>query len=191
MRKITLFLFLIIFSSCATYSKKDFKKSLINIDESNIASLNGSYKIFPVYSFNKKESNIPDSLKFRTGWFMYEMIQNSAPYYDKIASIAYNSAQVRIQNNFFKYILKNNDSIVKNDSIEFKLKKGMLRLKNSFYKCEGVPFIFGGCRNGRIRIGLSKSKNMIINKSYDQYGALLIIFGAGLTENKNFEYEKI
>ena len=67
----------------------------------------------------------------------------------------------------------------------------MVKLKNTFFKCEGLPFIFGGCRNGRIRIGLSKNKNLIINKSYDQYGALLIFIGAGMNYNTTYEYFRL
>ena len=75
--------------------------------------------------------------------------------------------------------------------MNYKVNNGMIKLKNSFYKCEGVPFLLGGCRNGRIRLGISKNNNLILNKSYDQYGALLIVFGAGLNNNSTYEYRKI
>jgi hypothetical protein len=131
-------------------------------------------------------------LKTKKHLGVYERIQNKAPYYDKTEILDYEYINLNFkQNGELIYELILNDTVIKKDSVSYKLTNGMFKLKNSFYKCEGVPFLLGGCRNGRIRLGISNNDNLILNKSYDQYGALLIVIGAGLNRNSTYEYKKV
>ena len=193
MKDIKLILLLLIFTSCASYSRKEFKNELVKIENSDYSSLSGKYESKPFHYFGKQSDwNKADSLKTKKHLGVYERMQNKAPYYDKTEILDYEYIDLNFEpNGELIYELILNDSVIKKDSVSYKVKNGMIKLKNSFYKCEGVPFLLGGCRNGRIRLGISKNDNLILNKSYDQYGALLIVIGAGVNSNSTYEYKKI
>jgi hypothetical protein len=193
MKNIKLILLLFIFTNCASYSRKEFKIELVKIKSIEYLSLNGKYESKPFRFFGEQSNwNTEDSLKTKNLLGVYERIQNKAPYYDKTEILDYEFIKLNFKpNGKLLYELILNDSVIKKDSVNYKVNNGMIKLKNSFYKCEGVPFLLGGCRNGRIRLGISKNNNLILNKSYDQYGALLIVFGAGLNNNSTYEYRKI
>ena len=166
MKLIIIVFFSLLLSNCASYSRKEFKKELIIIDQSNIEFLNGKYESRPFHFFgNQGNWNVKDSLVKRKHLGIYERFQNKSIQYDNIEILDYDYVNLNFNSNGnLIYELFLNDSIIKKDSINYKLKRGMVKLKNTFFKCEGLPFIFGCCRNGRIRIGLSKNKNLIINK---------------------------
>lgn len=172
MKNIKLILLLLIFTSCASYRRKEFKNELVKIENNEYSSLNGKYESKPFRYFGEQSNlNRTDTLKNKNHLGVYEIIQNKAPYYDKTEILDYEYFNFNFKpNGKLSYDLILNDSIIKKDSVSYKVKNGMIKLKNSFYKCEGVPFLLGGCRNGRIRLGISKNKNLILNKSYDQYG---------------------
>lgn len=180
-------------SNCASYCKKEFKNELIAIDKSNLSNLNGTFESRPFRYFGKQSDwTKKDSLKTRKLLGIYEKLQNKSGQYDQPEVLDYEYVKMEFKSNEkLIYELISKDSILKTDTINFKIKNGMIKLKNAFYKCEGIPFLFGGCRNGRVRIGLSDKNNLIINKSYDQYGALLIVIGAGVNSNSTYEYQKI
>lgn len=187
------FFILILLTSCASYSKKEFKTELSILNESNVNIINGKYEAFPFYQFgNQNNWNISDSLRIRNQLRAFELIQNKYHLEKEIDSFNYNIVEFKIINeNNLHYKVFLNDSIISEGSYEYKLKKGMIKLKNSYYKCHGLPFILGGCENSRIRLGISKRGNLIINDSYDNYGALLFIIGAGSNSNNTYEYKKI
>tara|TARA_R110000751_G_scaffold287893_3_gene392819 strand:- start:524 stop:928 length:405 start_codon:yes stop_codon:yes gene_type:complete len=134
MKIIKLILLSLIFTNCASYSRKEFKNELIKIDDTNSASLNGKYESLPFYYFGEQsEWNTTDSLKTKKHFDVYERIQNKAPYYDKTEILDYDYINLNFKpNGKLTFELISNDSIIKKDSIEYKVKRGMIKLKNSF-----------------------------------------------------------
>ncbi|PIE50135.1 MAG: hypothetical protein CSA38_04900 [Flavobacteriales bacterium] len=183
---ISCFIVLLTLYNCASVSQKQYKGDL-NV-KTQLKEFNGIYDAFPYYSYEKKEEK---DLKEAKHIYIYEIMQNTAPYYDKINFETYDKVKIEIQgSNSLSYSLISNNDLIKKGLINFTFKNGMMKLKNNFYKCEGVPFIFGGCREGFVKLGKSNNGDLIIQKSYDQYGAILFIFGAGLNHNVAYKYKK-
>lgn len=193
---LTLFSFTIL--SCASFTKKRFRKEVANLEKTELKKLTGNYSLNPIrryYSLGKEEPNdkIPDSLKRNNGY--YFLTNESYEKKSKFDSLKKNGSKYLLSlnlentNKLRVELLEN--SIVINDTIfEGKHKNGMFYLNNKYLDCNGVPFLFGGCRNNKRRIGLTKNGNLLINEAVSNEGALLLIIGAGYSYNVTYEYER-
>lgn len=185
-------------AGCASYSKKNIRKELENLEKIDISRLEGNYFINPTkeyYNYGKTQNdNKPDSLKNNNA---YQFILNTdfrkintkdsvGNENDKL------SLNLKFKNENLLSIKVYRDSQIVRDTILYgKYKKGMFYLDNKFLDCNGVPYLFGGCRNNKRRIGLTKKGNLLVNEAVSNEGAILLIIGAGYSYNLTYEYQRI
>lgn len=186
------------FSSCATFSEKGFRKEVEKLKIENISKLNGNYSFNPIkryYSHGKPEprDNIADSLRSNNAYiFLLNQPSNKYIKFDSISKIKNNfQLNLTVENNILKVKVLENLVVIKDTTLTGKYKNGMFYLDNKFLDCNGIPYLFGGCRNNKRRIGLTKNGNLIINEAVNNEGALLLIIGAGYSHNMTYEYKRI
>ena len=75
------------------------------------------------------------------------------------------------------------DNTVSNYTFEGKLKNGFFYLNNKQVEFNGVPYLLGGSRSEKTRIGLSKDNDLIVQTAIDNTGAFLLIIGSGYSYN--------
>ena len=183
---------------CASYSKKNIRKELDNLEKIDISRLEGNYFINPTkeyYNYGKTQNeNKPDSLKNNNA---YQFILNTDFRKINIKDSVGNendklSLNLKFKNKNLLSIKVYRDSQIVRDTILYgKYKKGMFYLDNKFLDCNGVPYLFGGCRNNKRRIGLTKKGNLLVNEAVSNEGAILLIIGAGYSYNLTYEYQRI
>lgn len=184
--------------SCASFSKKRFRKELENLEETNISKLNGKYSFYPIkryYSLGTERPNdtIPDSLKYNNA---YQFLVNES--YEKKAKFntlrkeenQYGITLTLENKNSLRFKVHENEKIIKDTILTGKHKNGMFYLDNKYLNCDGIPYLFGGCQNNKRRIGITKKGNLIINEAINNEGALLLIIGAGHSYNVAYEYDR-
>lgn len=186
--------------SCASFSKKGFRKEVEKLDKTNITKLNGNYSFYPIKKYignDKKEgNNISDSLKYYFN--AYDELNGELAYPPK--KIGFDSLfkkeneyqiSLNVENkNNLRIKVSENSTVIKDTILTGKHKKGMFYLDNKFLKCWGVPYLFGGCQNNKRRIGITKKGNLLINEAVDNGGAILVIIAGGYSYNVAFEYER-
>ena len=182
--------------NCASFSTKDFKNDYTRINESNLLSFNGKYSFYPIKKFDKKDPNSQYDIS-QNIINSYNYITNDILKFDDKDSIVKGLTEYHIELNLINNtdldvaLFKNNKSI-KKQQIKGELKKdGMFYLDNKYLKCNGIPYLFGGCNNNKRRITLSKNNNLIINEALDNTGALLFIFWAGQSYNGVYEFKRL
>ena len=195
-RLLLLLLFPVLLINCASFSNKDFKNDYTKINESELNSFNGKYSFFPIKKFDKKNANSNFDLS-KNVINSYNYSTNEILKFDDRDSILKDQTTYHIQLNILNdkelsvELFKNNNSI-KKQQIKGELKKdGMFYLDNKHLKCNGIPYLFGGCNNNKRRITLSKNHNLIINEALDNTGALLFLFWAGQSYNGVYEFKRL
>jgi len=195
-RLLLLLLFPVLLLNCASFSNKDFKNDYTKINESELNSFNGKYSFFPIKKFDKKNANSDFDLS-KNVINSYNYSTNEILKFDDRDSILNGQNTYYIQLNILTNtelsveLFKNNNSI-KKQQIKGELKKdGMFYLDNKHLKCNGIPYLFGGCNNNKRRITLSKNNNLIINEALDNTGALLFLFWAGQSYNGVYEFKRL
>jgi hypothetical protein len=180
--------------NCASFSKKDFKNDYTKINETNLASFNGKYTIFPLkkYGLQKEFSNTDTLSKYINS---YNDITNENLKFDDTKSVLNEQYLIElsiVNNTILNIDLFKNNSSIKKQQINGRIKKdGMFYLDNKFLKCHGMPYLFGGCRNNKRRIAISKNNNLIVNEAVDNSGALLLFIWAGYSYNSAYEFTRI
>ena len=85
-----------------------------------------------------------------------------------------------------------NKLLVKKIGIEAKLKRnGFIKLKNTKTNCQGIPYIFGGCDQKKMRIGFTKNEQMTVQEAVSNTGAFLFVFGTGYSYNAVYIFDAI
>lgn len=196
LKNILLIFIIISIFSCASYSKKEFKKNYTKIDDNGLNKINGNFQFYPSKRFGKDfEDRNPDSLRRyvnlyqglideeRENRIRFDSLRNDKKHY---------SVNLNLKNKTELNIKVLEDSKILKDTIIYgKLKKGMFYLDNKDLKINGVPFLFGGYQSDKRRIGISTNNNLIINTAIGNEGGLLIIFSAGYQYNTSYEFERI
>lgn len=174
--------------SCASYSKRQFKKDLQPLKTQNLLDLNGSYSYHPVsryFSFRKQseEDKTPDSLVRNNSYSFILDNYDSNNFKDRHITL-----YLKTEKELIVELVE--DSIVLEETlITGKLKNGMFYLDNKFLDCNGIPYFFGGCKNRKRRIGLKNNGNLLINEAEDTSGAILFFISGGVAGyNSTFEY---
>ncbi|MBF4484531.1 MULTISPECIES: hypothetical protein [unclassified Flavobacterium] len=195
-RLLLLLLLAVLLINCASFSNTDFKNDYTKINESELNSFNGKYSFFPIKKFDKKNANSDFDLS-KNVINSYNYTTNEILKFDDRDSILNGQNTYHIQLNILNdtelsiELFKNNISI-KKQQIKGELKKdGMFYLDNKYMKCNGIPYLFGGCNNNKRRITLSKNNNLIINEALDNTGALLFLFWAGQSYNGVYEFKRL
>lgn len=184
--------------SCASFSKKRFRKDLVNLQETTLTNLNGNYSFHPIKRFynhtkNNPYNHIPDSLRYNNAYdFLINEDHKKELKFDALRKKE-NSYQISLtleSSHLLRIKVLENSKVIKDTVFAGKLKNRMFYIENRFLSCTGIPFIFGGCVNNKRRIGLTKNNNLLINAAYSNEGALLLVFGAGYNYNVSFEYHR-
>lgn len=188
MKKYSLYFVIVIFIatsffSCATFSKKTFHKEIQNLKRENISKLEGNYTLEPIieYRYGKPEmvilqDKVSDSLITNNA---YRLLVTPQFNLKKEEFLKYQNAIRSIILKFqseHKLSLKvyENSILVKDTLLSGKYKNGMFYLDNKFLKCNGLPYIFGGCKSSKRRIGLTKKGNLLVNEAVSNDGAFLL-----------------
>jgi len=184
--------------SCASFTKKRFRKEIENLNENSISKMNGTYSFNPkrrYYSFVKEDANDrnPDSLTRNNAYdFLVNESYQKKKEFDSLRNKE-NEYQVSLNlenGNTLNVKVLENSNVIKDTIFTGKYKNGMFYLDNKYLDCKGIPFLFGGCRNNKRRIGLTKKGNLLINEAVSNEGAILLIIGAGHSYNVTYEYER-
>ncbi len=200
-QKLNIILFAVVWSticSCATFTKKRFRKEIACLKKVELNELTGIYSINPVrryYSLGKENPNdkIPDSLTRNNGYYFltndsydkkreFDSLRKSKELYYLRLTLE-NSTRLKVE-------LLENRNVIADTIFTGRHKSGMFYIDNKYLDCNGIPFLFGGCRNNKTRIGLTKKGNLLINKAVSNEGAILLIIGAGYSYNITYEYER-
>jgi hypothetical protein len=192
---IILLILIFLFSSCANFTKKGFRKNLEKLKPESITRLDGTYALRPARRYYSLENLYPkgyrpDSSRFANA---YEFLLNKGdqfPYLDSMKNDLTLKLRLEGATNLDVQVLENS-IILEQATLEGTYKNGMFYLDNKFLKCHGIPFILGGCENTKRRIGLTKEGNLLINEALSNEGAFLIMFGAGYKYNTTYEYKRM
>lgn len=192
MRIFILLLSALAFISCATFSKKEFRKDYVKLTESNINQLNGEYLFYPSKRYGKSSKNKRAS-DIRYANLYQEIVNESYGNKKRFDSLRSDSNNYRVRlhlvnNRLIELQVYENDSMIRDTLLGGKLKKGMFYLDNKYLKCSGIPYVFGGCQNNKRRLGLSKHNTLIVNEAASNEGALFIVLAAGNSYNASYEY---
>lgn len=194
---ITIFL-VFAFSSCATFSKKKFRKEIENLKIENISKLNGNYSYNPIKRYHnlgkpEPKDNIPDSLRHNNAYmFLLNKTLNKNDKFDSISKLKNNFClNLSLEsNNLLKIKILENSRIIKDTTLTGKYRNGMFYLDNNFLEYNGIPYLIGGFINNKRRIGLTKNGNLLINEAVNNEVSLLLIIGAGYSYNLTYEYKR-
>lgn len=194
---LTVLILSMIMFSCATFSKKGFRKEVDKLEETNLTMLNGNYSFYPIkrYIGNDKKQNdsVPNSLRYNNAYdFLINENYQKSREFDSLR-MKDNEYQITLNlenKNSLRIKVFENSLVIKDTLLAGKYKKGMFFLDNTFLECRGIPYLFGGCTHNKRRLGLTKSGNLLVNEAVDSSGALLIIIAAGYSYNATFEYKK-
>ncbi len=176
--------------SCASYTKNRFRKEIVNLKKVELNKLTGNYSLNSIRRYSGK---IPDSLYKNNGY--YFLTNKSYRKKSEFDSLEKNENKYLLSLNMentnkLRVELFENSKVINKTIIKGKHKNGMFYLENKYLDCNGIPFLFGGCRNNKRRIGLTKSGNLLINEAVSNEGAILLIIGAGYSYNSTYEYER-
>ncbi len=192
---LTFFALSLMLFSCATFSKKDFRKELIPLEETELSELSGRFSVQPVkkhWHFRKEDPDGKDTAAFQ--------LYNAYYFLTNTKENTFNLSKRRNADYFLQLMVRNTDSlqvqlvessrVISETVLAGKLKNGMFNIDNAYLSCNGIPYLFGGCRNNKRRIGVTKSGNLLINEAVSNEGALLLIIGSGYNYNVTYEYER-
>lgn len=183
---------------CVSFSKKVFRKEMVNIEENNLYEINGYYSVNPIkeyYSLNKDEPDrkVPDS-SMRINGYYFLTGENYTKQHE------FDSLNKNNNTYFLGLNLENkerlsvklieNSHIIRDTIFNGRYKNGMFYIDNEYLNCDGIPYLFGGCTNNKRRIGLTKKGNLLINEAVSNDGALLLFFWTGYEYNVTYEYER-
>lgn len=173
-------------NSCVSFRKSMIKDDLLEIKTENVHMIDGEYE------YNGYEYVRNDNVKSGTAGNVGDILDVQSPLINtcdrlRIQSVPlmkdkmYEIQFIFLKENEVKYLFK----------YDAELKKGLLLLKNYTSKCHGVPYLLGGCQVSQSRMGLTKNKNLLIQKYKDNSGALLLFFWSGYTINYAEKYKRI
>ncbi|AEE18516.1 hypothetical protein [Dokdonia sp. 4H-3-7-5] len=174
--------------SCASYTPRMINKARHKIDAASISSLNGTYDMDILQRYNRKGyAQEP----YESGYYKaFRQLDVDDKEYDSLSNYAITLKLVN--NKTLKAILLKEGNPVDTTEIVGRLKgNGLFHFKGENLECTGIPYILGGCTASKTRIGLTKDGHLLVNYAYSSEGALLLIFGAGMTYNTVHSFSRI
>lgn len=175
-------------SACASFSDGPIKHHKVKLTDSNLSILSGTYQLYPdsVYNQNGKTGlkvNSPKIEKF------HQYVSKSKIDFDTLAN---SHVVVQVSDHQVKFLFKEDALIKDTVSLPFKLQsRGLLSLGNRYATFEGIPYLLGGSRSEKTRIGLAKDGGLILNHAVDNTGAILLFFMAGYSYNISYHFKRI
>ena len=176
--------------SCASFSKKGFRKIVVPLSTENKSMYDGKYQLH-----SKKElSALNKTSSTQIDTSITVNVVNLLTNQNKLDSAVNNTSILYI--NFTSRTIINlkvemNNIKIIDTLLQGKFKNGMFYLNNNFLKCNGIPFILGGCQNNKRRIGFTKMGNLLVNEAVSNEGAFLLLFGSGYSYNVTYEFKKL
>ncbi|MBC8753457.1 hypothetical protein H2O64_02160 [Kordia sp. YSTF-M3] len=174
-------------SSCASFSNKISKKESVRLTKKNIQDIEGTYEFQPFKSFGARGNRVYDvsnDIKNIDQYLVGEAIAFGS-------KTDYTVDLKVVSQHEISFSFKNKNTLVYETTLKMKLKSnGLIHLDNKYVKATGIPFLFGGITSKKMRIGLSKEGNLLLNYAYDSFGSILI-FSAGTSYNHSHHYKKI
>lgn len=174
-------------SSCVSFSNKVSKKESTKLTKKNIHAIEGTYEFQPYKSFGingKHVYNLSNNIKNIDQYILGREIAfgSKSDYTVEIKVVSQHEVS---------FSFKNKNTLVYETTMKMKLKSnGFIHLKNKRVIVKGVPFIFGGITSSKMRIGLSKEGNLLLNYAHDSFASILIMVG-GHSYNHSHHYKKI
>lgn len=186
--KVLLLIFTLSATSCASFNNNIFNDNSGSTENQKIEVFNGKFSIIPDEHFGDYNPLIAANKDY------YTLLQFLSEEHQKNDSLLINSLarfSVFDDNTLLIHFIQG-----KSITDKFIL-KGKLRSNGYFYldekegNCIGIPYFFGGCYQKKMRIGIDKRKNLLIQVAEINKGALLFIFFKGYAYNMAFSYKRL
>lgn len=179
-------------TSCATFSDKNFRNTLNRLEPQNVLQLSGVYAASPL--------PMAKPVKPATKNLFYQLIQRASKdqaEYDKrkkqtpLAQVTLHVSLIAKKQYRLTISYRVSGQQVEQSVINANLHSGMLELDNAITDCHGVPYVLGGCKSSKVRVGLTQEGNLIVNSAHDNSGALLLVIGSGYDYNTHHIYQRL
>ncbi|NII81088.1 hypothetical protein [Pedobacter sp. SG908] len=181
--------FCLLFSGCASFSDRPIRRHKVKLNEGQVSKLSGTYQLFPDLAY--KKNGIAETLR-------YQPIIERFHHYISKQKIDFKASEnltvdVRVMdNNQISFNFKKDSIIVDSITLSAKLQsRGLLLLGNKYVEFHGVPYILGGSKSEKTRIGLASDGGLILNHAYDSSGALLLFIGVGVSYDSAYHFKRI
>jgi hypothetical protein len=178
------------FYSCASYERIYKRMEKVRVTETNIDKITGTYEMFAGLEYNSERGKktllkVPDNSKIN----FYNDITNKAI---KIDSNSKYIVKVDCTKNSITFIFTKDKIVLDTINLKGKIKSnGFYYLDNSKISCHGIPYLFGGCQQLKVRLALSDKDELIVNQAYESSGAFLFFIWAGQQFNTCYFFKKI
>lgn len=187
-----LILTLWITAGCATFSKKGFKGDYVKVEFTSVDRYEGRYSL---YAKRSLDSMVHDSLLKKTNLYQ-EIVNEPQSVHDEILENQYDDHTYFVRIEFegqdsIQIALCNGSEILKDTVFSGTWKKGMFYMDNVFLKCNGIPYLLGGCNHNKRRLVFTPEYNIIVNTAVANEGAFLFLIGSGYRMNMYYEFEKL
>ena len=184
----TVIVLLCMMTSCASYSPRMINKAKHKIDAASITSLSGTYDMHVLQRYDRK-GDVQEP--YEGGYYKaFRHLEVDDKEYDSLSNYTITLKLVNDKN--LKAVLLKDGNPVDTTVIAGRLKgNGLFHFKGENLDCTGIPYILGGCTASKTRIGLTKEGNLLVNYAYSSEGALLLIFGAGVSYNTVHSFSRI
>jgi hypothetical protein len=181
--------FCVLFSGCASFSDRPIRRHKVKLDKDEISKLSGTYQLFPDLTY--KKNGVAETLHYQpiTERF-HQYISKRGIYFKPSENVAVDV--MVIDNSQIRFNFKKDSLIVDSVTLSAKLQsRGLLLLGNKYVEFQGVPYILGGSKSEKTRIGLASDGGLILNHAYDNSGALLLFIGAGISYDSAYHFKRI
>jgi len=179
----------LLFSGCASFSDRPIRRHKVKLDKDEISKISGTYQLFPDLAYTK--NGVAETLRYQpiTERF-HQYISKRGIYFKPSENVAVDVKV--IDNNQIRFNFKKDSLIVDSVTLSARLQsRGLLLLGNRYVEFHGVPYILGGSKSEKTRIGLASDGGLILNHAYDSSGALLLFIGAGLSYDSAYHFKRI
>jgi len=186
-------------SSCASFSKSEIRRELVQIEKENLSQLDGLYtldftKAYQIGSASNVQELLPVS-EWQTNAYDFSLNNSDDTrllFNPEVSSEVTYQLSLKLENDteLRVGVLEDSEEIA-STVLKGKYKGGMFYLDDNFQDCEGIPYLFGGCYTNNRRIGLTQSGNLLINRAIKDTGAVLFLMRSGYKYNVSYEYDRV
>ncbi|NMN35105.1 hypothetical protein [Pedobacter sp. SG918] len=179
----------LLFSGCASFSDRPIRRHKVKLDKDEVSKLSGTYQLFPDLTY--KKNGVAETLSYQpTTEHFHQYISKRGIYFKPSENV---TVDVKVMdNNQIGFHFKKDSIIVDSVILSARLQsRGLLLLGNKYVEFQGVPYILGGSKSEKTRIGLASDGGLILNHAYDDSGALLLLIGSGLSYDSAYHFKRI
>lgn len=178
-----------LFSGCASFSDGPIRHHKIKLTGKSLSTLSGTYQLYPDSVYDKEGDVRLRAYTSKDDRFHQYVSRNKISFDTPVNS----SVIVQVlDDGFINFLFRENGIDKDTVRLSYKLQsRGLLVLGNKYVKFEGIPYILGGSRSEKTRIGLAKDGGLILNHAVDNSGAFLLMIGAGYSYNASYHFKRI